>query len=119
MNRTLAIETYKRMNRIAVEKMSERRNAQLTNGTSEGNRMNQTTNHSVQLQGIGKVQGKPASELKVGDVTVWNYGYLETIQTVELRGKSVYVTLLCQKTQKTFERRLLQSRIVAVTAKSL
>lgn len=78
-----------------------------------------TSNHSVQLQGIGRVHGKPASELKVGDVTVWNYGYLETIQTLEVRGKSVYVTLLCNKTKKIGSRRFLQSRIVAVTRESL
>lgn len=35
--------------------------------------------NTVQLQGIGRVKAKLAGELKIGDVTVWNYGELEKI----------------------------------------
>lgn len=74
--------------------------------------MNATT---IQLQGIGKVQGKQAIDLQVGDVTVWNYGYREVVQSVEIRGKSVYTTLYCEKSGKTFSRRFLQSRVVGIS----
>ena len=71
---------------------------------------------SIQLQGIGKVHAKPASELKVGDVTIWNYGYREMVETIEIRGNSVYVTLRCQKSGQLFSRRFLQSRLVGISS---
>ncbi|MFV1457790.1 hypothetical protein [Bacillus mycoides] len=37
---------------------------------------------SIQLQGIGETSAVRAKELKVGDVTVWNYGYLETVKSI-------------------------------------
>ena len=73
--------------------------------------------NSIHLQGIGKVHGKPAIELKVGDVTLWNYGYREVVESVEIRGKSVYTTLRCEKTGQVFPRRFLQNRIVGISTR--
>lgn len=39
--------------------------------------------NTIQLQGLGKVAATEAQNLKVGDVTVWNYGGLETITSIE------------------------------------
>ena len=38
----------------------------------------QMTN-TVQIQSVGRVAGKPAGELKPGDLTVWNFGYTHTV----------------------------------------
>lgn len=49
----------------------------------------------IRLQGIGWVNAIPASELQVGDITVWNYGGYEEVILIEptKSGKSVKVTL--------------------------
>ena len=56
--------------------------------------MNSNKNNAklVRLQNVGWCPSIPASELKVGDVTVWNNGIPQEVLGVELRGKSVYVT---------------------------
>lgn len=36
----------------------------------------------VHLQGIGKVNAIKAKDLRVGDITVWNYGGLEKIISI-------------------------------------
>lgn len=38
---------------------------------------------TTRLQGIGIVDAKPAAELKVGDITVWNFGYMHEVLAVE------------------------------------
>lgn len=75
--------------------------------------------NTVHLQGIGKFQAKPAVELMVGDVTVWNYGAKEVVTVVEKRGKSVYVTLKYTSMGKEVEgiRRFSQTRLVAFATK--
>ena len=75
--------------------------------------------NTVQLQSIGKFQAKPAGELVVGDVTVWNYGFKETVVEIEKRGKSVYATMEYTSNGKkcTGTRRMLQNRLVAFTTK--
>lgn len=49
--------------------------------------------NTVKLQGIGNTTAIEAKDLKVGDVTVWNYGSLETITSVEFSktGKTLSV----------------------------
>lgn len=42
---------------------------------------------SVHLQGVGRVKAKPARDLRPGDVTVWNYGYTDKVESVEPYGK--------------------------------
>ena len=34
---------------------------------------------TIHLQGIGEKPAIPAKELEIGDVTIWNYGFTETI----------------------------------------
>jgi hypothetical protein len=70
---------------------------------------------TIHLQGVGKFQAKPASEIKPGDVLVWNYGSTSTVLTVETRGKSVFTTQTAEKIG-IFERRFLGTRLVACTS---
>ena len=34
------------------------------------------------LQGVGWTYGKPAKDLKVGDIMVWNYGYTSEVAEI-------------------------------------
>jgi ribosomal protein S17 len=49
--------------------------------------------NEMRLQGIGLVEGTPAGELKVGDITRWNNGFIERVTSVEFSktGKTVIV----------------------------
>lgn len=52
----------------------------------------------MKLQGIhGEQKTVSASELKVGDVTTWNYGYTETITAIRKTksGKSLIFDIVC------------------------
>ena len=33
------------------------------------------TTATVQIQSVGRCKSKPAGQLEVGDVTIWNFGY--------------------------------------------
>jgi len=45
----------------------------------------------VQIQSVGRVVGKPAGELKPGDVTIWNFGYQHTVQRIVRETKAQVV----------------------------
>lgn len=70
---------------------------------------------TINLQGLGKVKAKPASELRVGDVLSWNYSpRCSEVVAIEPCGKkSLYVTERSRKTGAEYKRRLLKSRLVA------
>ena len=70
----------------------------------------------VQLQGIGKKPGKPARELRPGDVIIWNYGYKSTVilATPSKTGKTIDALLLSHDTGATRARKLGAGRLVAV-----
>ena len=48
---------------------------------------------SIKLQGIGERPAVRAKDLKVGDVTIWNFGGCETVKSVtpSKTGKTVVV----------------------------
>lgn len=50
---------------------------------------------TLHLQGIGRVNAKPAIELEPGDVTIWNYGYTYIVESVDVHvsGKTLSVTM--------------------------
>ena len=45
---------------------------------------------TIHLQGIGEKPAILAKELKIGDVTVWNYGFTETIIGILKQRKKEY-----------------------------
>ncbi|PDY93218.1 hypothetical protein CON09_08305 [Bacillus anthracis] len=51
--------------------------------------------NTMRLIGVGEVEGTPASELKVGDITRWNYGGIERITSIEFSktGKTIIVEI--------------------------
>lgn len=74
--------------------------------------------NTTRLQGIGIVEGIPARELKVGDVTIWNNGGEEKILSIETSksGKTMKckVEYTWMGELKTAERKMTTSRIVVV-----
>ena len=66
----------------------------------------------MRLQGIGICPAIPAGELKVGDVTVWNFGETETItEIIKETVKTILVKIECGSGY-TGTRRLNKSRLV-------
>ena len=70
---------------------------------------------TVQLQGVGKVKAKPASEFSVGDFMGWNFGHCSLVVGVAKETKS-FITYELQnpETGDIHERRLGKSRLVAI-----
>ena len=52
--------------------------------------MDSTTDtfRTVTLIGYGIAPAKPAGDLQIGDVVVWNYGYKSTVVSITPRGKT-------------------------------
>lgn len=72
---------------------------------------------TMKLQGVsGWIKAKPAGELKPGDVTLWNYGYTETVLAVapSKTGKTVTVEIMDDKSGNHYTRKLGAARLVAV-----
>lgn len=78
--------------------------------------MDATKPQTIKLQGIGNFTAKEAGLLKVGDVTVWNYGYTETVRYV-MRVSPMFVRIALTSERdpnRVFYRRLKLDRLVAV-----
>ncbi|MNN72239.1 hypothetical protein D3C81_1882550 [compost metagenome] len=70
----------------------------------------------VQLQGIGRVSAIPARDLKVGDITVWNFGYTsEVIEVVLSKTGKTIVAKLKSKNDNISDRKLGANRLVAIS----
>lgn len=72
---------------------------------------------SIKLQGIHSPQKSiPAGDLKPGMVTVWNFGFTETIKKVEhtKSGKSVKCLIVSDETGNEHTRTMRVDRFVAV-----
>lgn len=71
----------------------------------------------MRLQGIGIVNNTiEAKDLKVGAKTLWNYGYTETVTSVEFTksGKSIKVGIVCDDSGYGGVRTLRSDRLVAL-----
>jgi hypothetical protein len=79
---------------------------------------NTATVPAVHIQGWGLHPAKPAVELAVGDVTVWNGCYTYTVTGIAPKGKqSLTVTMTDDRSGKSYDRVLRRSRLVAVTTR--
>lgn len=72
----------------------------------------EVTTMTIKLQGIpGYHPGTPVSELKAGDVIIWNYGYTSKVLSIEPTGKCSY-KLTTENNGKTYERIFRGTRLV-------
>lgn len=73
--------------------------------------------NTIKLQGIySRQKAIPAADLKPGMVTVWNYGYTETIKSVDptKSGKSVRCVIVSDESGNEHIRTMRADRLVAV-----
>jgi len=66
--------------------------------------------NTVQIQSVGKVAGKPAGELQVGDKTIWNFGYQHTVVRIVRETKAQIVI----EFDGGWQKRMGKTRLVAV-----
>lgn len=69
---------------------------------------------TIHLQGIGSVPAIPASDLEVGTVTLWNYGYEELVVSVEPASPQFVTVVLRNGRGVEFTRRMRRHRLVGV-----
>lgn len=69
---------------------------------------------NIQLQGIWRRNAITASELKVGDVMICNYGETQTFTRIEKSktGKTINYTVLCNG--KYYEGKTTATRLIAI-----
>ena len=80
--------------------------------------VNQNTTNAMRLQSIGNVLGTPASEIKKGDILMWNFGSKgevleivnETPKTITIKEKEVGASYVG-------ERKMTKSRLVCILNK--
>lgn len=69
---------------------------------------------TIHLQGIGEKPAILAKELKIGDVTIWNYGFTETIIGIlKQTQKSIVFQIKSNNTDYIGQRRLYKNTLVA------
>ena len=69
---------------------------------------------TIHLQGIGEKPDILAKELKIGDVTIWNYGFTETIIGIlKQTPKSIVFQIKSNNTDYIGQRRLYKNTLVA------
>ena len=68
---------------------------------------------TLYLQGVGCKSAIRAVELKVGDVTMWNFGYTETILGISKEtAKTIVFNIKCNDSGFVGTRRLKKDRLV-------
>ena len=70
---------------------------------------------TIYLQGLGNIAGKPAGDLKIGDVLSWNNAPLCSTVTKILRETAAFIWIeeTSKHDGKTYERKIKKDRIVA------
>ena len=68
---------------------------------------------TIRLQSIGWVDAKPARELKLNDVIIWNFGYTSTVKSIEPKEKTIR-TVIISEDGKEYKRDFRPSRLVAI-----
>lgn len=77
---------------------------------------NQAPEHTIHLQAIGRVRAKPASEIAVGDVLVWNFGMRTLVEGVREVSKCyLEVAELSEESGGRTTRRMKRDRLVGLS----
>ena len=67
----------------------------------------------IHLQGIGEKPAKPAKEIKVGDVLIWNFGEKSIVKSITETKSGKSVNLMEDDNGKIYKRRLSKNTLVA------
>ena len=70
----------------------------------------------IQLQSVGQVDARKASNLKVGDILMWNFGATSKITKIEpsKTGKTFNITTKSSESGNTYERKMSANRLVGI-----
>lgn len=68
----------------------------------------------VTLIGYGIAPAKPAQDLQVGDVTVWNYGFTETITSITPKGSTMLTLTIQSRDGHIFNRNVKRTRLIGM-----
>ena len=80
--------------------------------------VNENNPRAMRLIEMGLVLGTPASEIKAGDVLMWNYGYTSQVNSIiRETAKTLTISVTETKSQKIFERKLHKNRLVCLLSK--
>lgn len=80
--------------------------------------VNENHPRAMRLIEIGLVLGTPASEVKAGDLLMWNYGHTSQVNSiVKETTKTLTISVTETKSQKVFERKLYKNRLVCLLNK--
>ena len=72
---------------------------------------------TITLQGLGTFKAQFASEIKANDTLAWNYGETSLVlEVIKENEKSIWIKEQA-KSGKTYERRFLKTRPVAILKK--
>jgi len=73
---------------------------------------------AMRLIEIGVVLGTPASDIKAGDLLMWNYGHTSKVNSIiRETAKTLIISVTETKSQKNFERKLHKNRLVCLLTK--
>ena len=72
------------------------------------------TTATVQIQSVGRCNGKPAGQLQAGDVTIWNFGYTYTFVGFVKETKAQVIAQFAGRDGSTWQKRMGKDRLVAV-----
>ena len=67
----------------------------------------------IHLQGIGEKPAKPAKEIKIGDVLIWNFGEKSIVKSITETKSGKSINILEDYDGKIYKRRLLKNTLVA------
>ena len=80
--------------------------------------VNENHPRAMRLIEMGLVLGTPASEIKAGDLLMWNYGYTSQVNSIiKETAKTLTISVTETKSQKIFERKLYKNRLVCLLNK--
>jgi hypothetical protein len=69
--------------------------------------------NTIKLQGIGSTTAKMAKELKIGDITVWNFGGTAKVLAI-VSETAKFITFKIEESTGVYTRRLKKNRLVGV-----
>jgi hypothetical protein len=73
----------------------------------------ETTENAMRLQAIGCVLGTPATQIKIGDSLMWNFGGVEVVKEI-LKETDKMLTISILYKDKLYERKLAKKRLVCI-----
>jgi hypothetical protein len=72
------------------------------------------TASTLQIQSVGRCNGKAAGQLESGDVTIWNFGYTSVFVGFVKETKAQVIAQFANRDGSTWEKRMGKDRLVAV-----